>query len=85
VILENEPVNERVNNKDSCNPLTSVDSDKQENGSRSESEEQSTLIQHAMGDMDIPSKLSCQHISIVELRKNKTEQVRDSELSLLPL
>ena len=72
MIIENETVFESVTN------------DKQRNGSRSESEEQSTLSKHAMSDMDIPSKLSSQHISTVG-RNNKTEQVCDNELSLPPL
>lgn len=80
VILENETVIESVNNKDSFNPLASVDDDKQRNASRSEGQEKNPFSKHAMSDVDIPSK-SCQHISAVG-RKNKTEYVHDNELSL---
>lgn len=78
VIFENET----VSNKDSVfNSLTSVDDDKQRNGSRSEGEEQNAYSKHAMSSVDISSK-SCQHISTVG-RKNKTEQIHmNNEFSL---
>ena len=80
VILENETVIESDNNINPFNPLTSVDDDKQRNGSRSESEEQNTFSKYAMSEVDIPC-IGCQDISTVG-RKNKTEQVHDNELSL---